>query len=285
MTKGSTNKLILLGTKGGPAIRPNGSMPTSSLLLLDNQKIVVDAGLGVTQKLVNNQFDLRTLSTIFITHLHSDHILELGPLIHTAWTTGLKSCVNVYGPKGLSDYWDNFLRSLELDIKNRISNEGRIPLKSLARFHTVPLRACKIGSVKAYSIEVPHPPLVECFAYKFVGTKTLTFSGDTHYFPPLAKFAKNSHILVHEAMLTGYVDTLVKKTGLGDKLRNHLLSSHTPLEKAVEIAKMANCKTLVLNHLIPNDDPDYDREIWLREASQYWNGPIIVGNDGLEIGL
>ena len=58
--------------------------------------------------------------------------------------------------------------------------------------------------------------------------------------------------------------------------------SHRDYKK---IAKMANCKTLVLNHLIPNDDPDYDPEIWLREASQYWNGPIIVGNDGLEIGL
>ena len=285
MTNRSTNKLILLGTKGGPAIRPNSSIPTSSLLLLDNQKIVVDAGLGVTQKLVNNQFDLRTLSTIFITHLHSDHILELGPLIYTSWATGLQSHVNVYGPTGLRDYWDNFLVSLEVDIKNRISNEGRIPLKNIVRFHTVPLKSCKIGSVKALSMEVHHLPLKECFAYKFVGTKTVTFSGDTCYFPPLAKFAKNSHILVHEALLTEYVDTLVKKTSLGYKLRRHLLSSHTPLNQVIKIAKMANCKILVLNHLIPNDDPEYHREVWLKEARQHWNGPIMVGNDGLEIDL
>ena len=285
MTKASTNKLILLGTKGGPAIRPNGSMPTSSLLLLDNQKIVVDAGLGVTQKLVNNQFDLRTLSTIFITHLHSDHILELGPLIYTSWTTGLQSCINVYGPTGLLDYWDNFLVSLEVDIKNRISNEDRIPLKNIARFHTAPSKTCKIGSVKAFSMKVYHPPLEECFAYKFVGTKTITFSGDTYYFPPLAKFAKNSHMLVHEAILTKYVHTLVKKTNLGDKLKSHLLGSHTPLDQVIKIAKMANCKTLVLNHLIPNDDPEYHQEVWLREARQHWNGSIIVGNDDLEINL
>ena len=285
MTNRSANKLILLGTKGGPAIRPNSSMPTSSLLLLDNQKIVVDAGLGVTQKLVNNQFDLRTLSTIFITHLHSDHILELGPLIYTSWTTGLQSRVNVYGPKGLRDYWDNFLLSLKIDIKNRISNEGRIPLKNIPRFHNAPLKTCKIGSVKGFSMKVHHPPLKDCFAYKFVGTKTITFSGDTYYFPPLAKFAKNSDILVHEAIITDYVETLVKKTKLGDKLRRHLIGSHTPLDKVIKIAKMANCKALVLNHLIPNDDPDYHREVWLKEARQHWNGPIMVGNDGLEIDL
>ena len=34
---------------------------------------------------------------IFISHLHSDHYLELGPLLHTAWTAGLKTKVTVYG--------------------------------------------------------------------------------------------------------------------------------------------------------------------------------------------
>ena len=117
------NRLILLGTKGGPAVRPNGSMPTSNLLFLDHEKILIDAGLGVTKRLVDTGFDLRTLSTIFITHLHSDHILELGPLIHTAWVSGLKLPINVYGPSGLIHYWKNFLKSMATDIKNRISNE------------------------------------------------------------------------------------------------------------------------------------------------------------------
>ena len=35
LKKSIKNELILLGTKGGPAIRPNGSMPSSSLLIFE----------------------------------------------------------------------------------------------------------------------------------------------------------------------------------------------------------------------------------------------------------
>ena len=109
MKKLIKNELFLLGTKGGPAIRPKGSMPSSSLLVLDNEKIVIDAGLGVTKSLTDVGFNLNELSNIFITHLHSDHYLELGSLIHTAWTTGLTEKIKIYGPKGLADYWKKFL--------------------------------------------------------------------------------------------------------------------------------------------------------------------------------
>ncbi len=277
------NKLILLGTKGGPAIRPNGSMPTSSLLLLDGQKILVDAGLGVTRGLVNSGFDLKTLSAIFITHLHSDHILELGPLIHTAWATGLKSTINIYGPSGLVKYWNNFIASMALDIDNRISNEDRTPLEKFVKIHSLSDQPIVLGKLQAFFLEVPHPPMEECYAFKIVGSKSITFSGDTHFFPPLADFATNSDILVHEAILTDYIDTLVKKTGLGNKLRNHLIRSHTPLEKVMEIARIANCRMLILNHLIPNDDPAYDQKVWVDRSQKGWSGKTLVGRDGLEI--
>ena len=38
----SDNYVALLGTKGGPAIRPGSSMPTSSLYALNGQKIIVE---------------------------------------------------------------------------------------------------------------------------------------------------------------------------------------------------------------------------------------------------
>jgi ribonuclease BN (tRNA processing enzyme) len=75
--------------KGGPAIRPGGPNPTSSLLEIGGRRIVIDCGLGVTRGLVNAGMDLRSLDMVWITHLHSDHLLELGPLLHTAWTSGL----------------------------------------------------------------------------------------------------------------------------------------------------------------------------------------------------
>ncbi|HCM08836.1 MAG TPA: MBL fold metallo-hydrolase, partial [Alphaproteobacteria bacterium] len=47
--------VALLGTKGGPAVRPGSTMPTSSLISLGGQQIVVDCGLGVTRGLLDQQ--------------------------------------------------------------------------------------------------------------------------------------------------------------------------------------------------------------------------------------
>ena len=73
--------ITILGAKGGPAVRKGGAMPTSALVRMGRAQIVVDCGLGVTRGLVEAGMDLRQLSHIVITHLHSDHLLELGPLI------------------------------------------------------------------------------------------------------------------------------------------------------------------------------------------------------------
>lgn len=113
----SENYVTLLGTKGGPAIRPGSSMPTSNLLVLGGRQIVMDCGLGVTRGLTGQNMQLKDVSLIFITHLHSDHYIELGPLLHTAWTAGLKSKVAVYGPPGLDAYWDSFLTSSSFGVQ------------------------------------------------------------------------------------------------------------------------------------------------------------------------
>ncbi len=71
-------RLVLLGSKGGPAIRPGGPWPTSSLLEIGGRSIVVDCGLGVTRGLTDAGVNLKALDLVFITHLHSDHVLEPG---------------------------------------------------------------------------------------------------------------------------------------------------------------------------------------------------------------
>ena len=106
-------------------------MPTSSLLRMGGREIVVDCGLGVTRALCDQGMQLKDLSAVFVTHLHSDHYLELGPLIHTAWTAGLSTPVTVWGPEGLARYWEAFVASMAADIDLRIADEGRPDLRGL----------------------------------------------------------------------------------------------------------------------------------------------------------
>ena len=282
------NYVVLLGTKGGPAIRSGSSMPTSNLVCLNGLKIVLDCGLGVTRGLVDQGIRLEDLSLIFVSHLHSDHYLELGPLIHTAWTTGLKTTINVYGPDSLEMYWSKFLASMKADIDLRIVNEGRPDLRDLITFHVVEEGlVLEQDGIAVTALRTEHPPLIDCFAYSFKTPNThVVFSGDTAPIEALEEFARGADLLVHEAMLGSALPALMARVGNGsDKLMAHFLRSHTFARDAAKTAQNAGVKHLALSHLIPSDDPDYGEQDWQDAVAQYWNGSLSVGRDGIKIDL
>lgn len=276
----------LLGTKGGPAIRPGSSMPSSNLIYLNNRKIVLDCGLGVTKGLVDQGMELKELSLIFISHLHSDHYLELGPLLHTAWTAGLKSKVNIYGPKGLNRYWQQFLLSMKPDIDLRIGDEGRPNLQDLVSIHVLDEGfAIECSGIRVSTIRTMHPPLVDCFSFSFKTLNThVVFSGDTAPIFALEKFAFGADLLVHEAMLKEALPGLMTRIGnSSDKLMKHWLRSHTFAHDAAKIATKAQVKRLALSHLIPADDLGYGLDKWQDAVANHWKGELIVGSDGIKI--
>ncbi|MBZ9860070.1 MBL fold metallo-hydrolase [Mesorhizobium sp. CA12] len=281
------DRLVLLGSKGGPALRPGGPWPTASLLEFGGRTIVVDCGLGVTRGLVDAGISLKALGLIFITHLHSDHVLELGPLIHTAWTAGLATPVTVFGPPGTGYHWQCFCQAMEFDIEIRIIDEGRPDIRDL-----ITVEEFGEGSVlderglTVTALRVDHPPVTDCFALRFEqGGKSVVFSADTAFFPPLAEFAKAADIFVHEAMLEEGVERLVARTGNGARLREHLLASHSFADEAGRIASDAGVKRLVLNHLIPADDPAIGEDDWIDAVRKTWSGDLTIARDGLVVGL
>lgn len=281
------DRLVLLGSKGGPALRPGGPGPSSSLLEIGGKTIVVDCGLGVTRGLVDAGIDLRGLDLIFITHLHSDHVLELGPLLHTAWTAGLATSVTVLGPPGTGHYWQRFCQAMEFDIEIRIADEGRPDIRDLVSIDEFGEgQVVEQGSLKVTALRVDHPPVTDCFALRFDnGGKSVVFSADTAFFPPLADFAKGADILVHEAMLEEGIERLVARTGNGARLREHLLASHSFAEEAGRIASDAGVKRLVLNHLIPADDPGIGEADWIAAVRRTWTGDLTIARDGLVVEL
>ncbi|MFK0277709.1 MBL fold metallo-hydrolase [Ensifer sp. NPDC090286] len=280
-----SSRLVLLGSKGGPAIRPGGPWPTSSLLEIGGRTVVVDCGLGVTRGLTDAGVTLKTLDLIVITHLHSDHVLELGPLIHTAWTAGLSQPVRVFGPAGTHAYWHGFLQSMAFDIDIRIVDEGRPDLRALVE--VIEFAEGEIFSENGLTLSalrVDHPPVTDCFALRFDHAEgSVVFSSDTAYFPPLADFARGADILVHEAMLAEGVNRLVARTGNGARLKEHLLASHSFAGEAAAIATAAGVGRLVLHHLIPADDPEITESHWIAAARKNWAGALTIAADGLVV--
>ena len=284
-----TNDYVtLLGTKGGPAVRTGSSLPTSNLIVLNGQLMVLDCGLGVTKGLIDQGIQLRNLSLIFISHLHSDHYLELGPLIHTAWTAGLKTKVDIYGPAGIDDYWVGFLASMKADIDLRIEDEGRPDLRDLVEIQVIDAgHVMEREGVSVSAIRTEHPPLIDTFALSFKTSQThVVFSGDTARLEALEGFARGADLLIHEAMLESALPALMARIGNGsEKLMEHLLRSHTFAHDAAITAANAGAKRLALSHLIPSDDPDYGLKDWEEACAGHYEGELIVGQDGIKIDL
>lgn len=279
-----SDSLALMGVKGGPAIRPGSQMPTSMLLQLGGKTILVDAGLGATRGICDQGVALTDIDLIVITHLHSDHYLELGPFFHTAWTAGLNRTIPVIGPKGLDAYWAGFQASMRFDIDLRIRDEGRCDFDSLAGIQVIE-DTMIFDTVTLRTMRNIHPPITDTFALRFEAAgKAVVLSGDTAYMDEMAPFAKGADLLVHEAMLQEGVEALCARMTNGDeRLRNHILRSHTDAADVGRIARDAGIKQLALNHMVPDGDPDFTDAHWEAQVRKHWDGPLLLGKDGMVI--
>src|SRR5438067_3155286 len=118
----SKTRLILLGTAGGPRPRKM-RVPSSQVILVNDAAYVFDCGVGVTTQLAGAEVRLNSLRHVFITHHHSDHNAEYGPLLLTAWGAGLRTPVDTWGPPPLARMTDLFLQMNDYDIRTRIEDE------------------------------------------------------------------------------------------------------------------------------------------------------------------
>ncbi len=105
------NQLVLLGTSGGPPMWPGSDRHgIASAVLVGDRYYIVDAGAGVLRqardaKLGNWSADtdgpLDALRGIFLTHLHSDHVVDLNNLLTEGLYNGLHRMdgkIDIWGP-------------------------------------------------------------------------------------------------------------------------------------------------------------------------------------------
>ncbi|MEQ9257603.1 MAG: MBL fold metallo-hydrolase [Roseovarius sp.] len=280
--------VTLLGVKGGPAIYPGSAMPTSILIRMAGLAVLVDTGLGATAALCRAGLRLTEIDAIFITHLHSDHYLELGPLLHTAWCAGLKRAVPVYGPSGLEPCWQHFRASMAYDIATRMEDEGRPDFAGMAALHLLDeTLSLDLGGLKVRAMQNHHPPVTESHALRFESAQhSVVISGDTAPMAEMERFAKGADLLVHEAMLSRNVRALCDHMGYpDDRLERHILRSHTEAREAGAIATRAGVKALALTHFVPSGQFGADAATWRAEAQATFAGPLHIGEDGMEIPL
>jgi ribonuclease BN (tRNA processing enzyme) len=283
--QGGVSRLVLLGTGGGPRPRKTNSAP-AQVIVVNEAAYVVDCGDGVARQLVLAGIPLPTLRHVFLTHQHSDHNADYGNLILLAWSAGLRTRVDAWGPPPLEEMTQHFMEMNSYDIRVRIEDEGRIPLQPLVHVHELMEGGVILEdeNVRVRATLVDHPPVVPAFGYRFdTESRSIVISGDTAPSENLIELARGADVLVHDALYPAAIDRLVAEVPNAVTLKQSILSHHTSAEDAGRVAQAAGVKTLVLSHLVPAEDPAVTDQMWIDAASTHFEGEIIIGKDLLEI--
>ncbi len=118
-------EVTLLGT-GSPIPDPRRAGP-STLVRAGGQTFLVDCGRGVQQRAAAIGVGANGLTALLLTHLHSDHIADLGDVIITRWVTTFApdpAPLPIIGPPGTAEVVEATLKAFGFDIGYRIAHHA-----------------------------------------------------------------------------------------------------------------------------------------------------------------
>ena len=270
-------RVTLLGS-GGPTTSPT-RFGASTLVEAGNEYLVFDVGRGAIIRLEQIKAPLSDI-TVFLTHLHSDHINGLSDLWSVSYIapTFRKTPLEIYGPSGIVNVTSGLQTAYKSDIDIRAAEyAGKgIPFdpNGGATFNTTEVKQeGKIfnrGGVNVTAISVEHGA-GKAFGYRvdYAG-RSVVISGDTNMSKNLMEKSKGVDLIIHEVMA---VD---EKMLEGSTLLQDTLTGHTPPEDAGSLFYDVKPKMAVFNHLILVGVTPKRLEMRTRKT---YSGPLKVGQD------
>ena len=267
-------KMTLLGTSC-PAVSTRRFGP-ASLVRHGSLIFLVDCGSGCTQRILAAGSGGHELDGIVLTHLHSDHVIDLYQVIISSWHQGRERAQKIYGPKGTKRFVEQTLKLWQSEREGRIAHEKRRSTAAL-EVEVIEFEEGIIFQESGLSIRafaVAHAPVKEAYGFVFESPgQKLVFSGDTGPCESLIEAAQDADVLVHEVFIHG----ALKVTGLRTEEGIRAVESyHTLSTELGEIATKSRARCLVLNHFVP---PDFDASALIATLRKDFSGPILVGED------
>jgi ribonuclease BN (tRNA processing enzyme) len=277
-------KLVLLGS-GTPILDEKRQATTAILIDIGTEKILFDAGRGVTAQLLKQEIHPSTIGTIFITHHHYDHICDLGELLMSSWHNGRKDPIWIFGPNGTSDIVSALLNQVySRDIAFALFNEAdAIDIRQIVKVKDVPPGLVfENDRWRVFAEYVDHGNSIglsesawPCLGYRLESDgRIITIGGDTIDCDGLQRLARNANVLVMSCYLA---DQEILSPAF-ERLANHIIASSRQVGK---IAKQARAKKLLLTHFRKKSN---ELMMSLQEDVRAdFDGQLLIGEDGMVI--
>jgi len=228
-------KITFLGTNGWYDTQ-TGNTPCI-LIETNNRYVIIDAGFGFYK--VKKHILCEKPVSLFISHLHYDHLIGL----HTLPIFKLTQGIDIYANKMI-------MRGLRSFLKRPYTSPVLL-LSTKVRFHAV--AGNSDSPVKFDTARLRHS--VPCHGYKFyIEGKSISYCTDTGLCSSLYKLAEDADLLITECSMAP-----------GDKSPNLF---HITPETAASVAAEAGAKRLALCHFDPAKYPTLDSRKTAEDAAR-----------------
>jgi ribonuclease Z len=271
--QGQQFRVTLLGTGCPPAVMSR--FGPSTLVEAGEQKFVFDAGRGALQRLTELGVRWQDVEGVFLTHLHSDHVVGFPDLWLTGWliAPGRRRPLQVWGPQGTAAMMSHLQQAYAYDVGIR-ENDGASP-------EGVALLVKEInegvvydkGGVKVTAFIVDHAPVKPAFGYRvdYAG-RSIVLSGDTRVSENLIRHSKDVDVLVHEV----FAPATLQRAGVPPGRAKNIIDYHTTPEQAGEVFARVKPKLAVYSHICM---PTATEEDLLPATRKTYAGPLQIGED------
>ena len=293
-------KVFMCGTSGPLPVRDRAKACVA--IQAGGDLYLVDVGPESTENIQAWRLPIATAKAVFLTHLHSDHIGEVGEFNMQSWVAGRPAPLVLVGPTGTDKVAAGFNEAYSQDhiFRNAHHEHGEVKLPiaaSLLKPQVVTPPASgtavvwKKDGLTVTAIVVHHNPVTPAYAYRFdYKGRSVVVSGDTTKWPPLATASKGADVLIHEAQnaqMTGMMVQGLKTMG-NPRMASVMadtVSYHTTPVEAADIARMAGVKRLVLYHITQAGLPFYNPDTFTKGMND--GGPLDwrISKDGMTIEL
>jgi ribonuclease Z len=274
VAQGRQLTVTLLGTGCPPAVMSR--FGPSTLVEAGEHKFVFDAGRGALQRLTELKVRWQDVQGVFLTHLHSDHVVGFPDLWLTGWliVPGRNVPLQVWGPRGTAAMMSHLQQAYEYDVRIRIQNDGASP-------DGAALVVTEIGEsvvydnagVKVTAFEVDHAPVTPAFGYRIdYAGRSVVLSGDTRVSENLIRHAQGVDILVHEV----FAPATLQRAGVPAARAKRIVDYHTTPEQAGEVFARVKPKLAVYSHICM---PSATEQDLIPATRKTYAGPLELGED------
>ena len=198
-------RVTLLGT-GTPF--PDAERLGSAILVeVADKKLLFDCGRGVVIRLTEAGVSPKDMDGLFLTHLHSDHVVGIPDLWLSGWFLGRSKPLRIWGPPGTRSMAKHLLEAFAFDVHIRQAPPDPLPAKGV-EIDAEEIAQGEIyndGFVRVSAFLVDHGTVKPAFGYRVDSARhSVVISGDTKFCQNLVDFAKGTDCLIHTAWSAGW---------------------------------------------------------------------------------